>query len=319
MSGRFTPLALVRWLYWYPVRHVVMRLPAGVVYALGRQAGRALAATAAGRRRRYAGVLPLVSRSDDPGRAEEIVRGAFVLLCQSELEMLRYPVLNPALTAAAVACRGLEHLDASLAAGKGAMLMFAHFGANQMIMPAIGYRGYTMSQMSAPPAKWLELLPERKFSAIERKGFEIRWRHEQSLPVRHINVFGSLKAAFSCLRRNEILGVAVDGGGGKTRVEVPFLGRRALFSTGAVEIALRTGCPVHPTFMVRGPSGRQTLIVEKAIALGNRGDADAVRGALALFVERLEEYVYTYPDHYVTFLALREYMAAQGDTPLFVS
>lgn len=319
MSGRFTPLDLARWLYWHPLRRFVMRLPAGAVYALGRLAGSALAAAAAGRRRRYAEVLPLVLRGGDPGRGKRIVRGAFVMLCQSELEMLRYPVLNPAVIEATVACRGLEHLDASLAGGKGAMLVFAHFGANQMIMPAIGYRGYTMCQMSAPPAAWLEVLPEREFSAIEREGFEIRWRHEQSLPVRHINVFGSLKEAFSCLKRNEILGVAVDGGGGKARVEVPFLGRRALFSTGAMEIALRTGCPVHPTFMVRGPSGRQTLVVEQALAMGDRTDPDAVRRALALFVERLEEYVYTYPDHYVTFLALRGYMAAQGDTPLFVS
>jgi len=319
MSGRFSPVALGRWLYWYPLRHLVMRLPSGAVRALGGLAGRLLAAFAPGRRRRYAEVAALVSRTDDSQRREEIVRGAFALLCQSELEMLRYPVLNPAVMAATVVCRGLEHLDASLAGGKGAMLMFAHFGANQMIMPAIGYRGYTMCQLSAPPATWLKVLPDRKFSAIERKGFEIRWRHEQSLPVRHINVFGSLKEAFSCIRRNEILGVAVDGGGGKTRVEVPFLGRRALFSTGALEIALRTGCPVHPTFIVRGPTGRHTLIVEQTLAIENRADTDAVRRTMALFVERLEEYVYTYPDHYVTFLALREYMAAQGDSPLFVS
>jgi len=142
--------------------------------------------------------------------------------------------------------------------------------------------------------------------------------NEKSLPVKHINVFGSLKEAFACLKRNEILGVAIDGGGGKTRVALPFLGRKALFSTGAMEIALRTGCPVHPTFIVRSRAGPQTLIIEPAFDCGRPGAPDSVRRAMSVFIERLEEYVYNHPDHYVNFLALRHYMALHGDTPFFV-
>lgn len=304
-----------KWLYWYPVRHVVMRLPPGAVFRLGRLAGSVLCAIASGRRRHFQEVLPLVCGTADRKRQGEIIREAFVMLCQSEFEMLRYPVLNPAVIEATVACKGLEHLDASLAGGKGAMLMFAHFGSNQMIMPALGYRRYAMSQLSAPSSKWLEVVPDRKYSAIEKKGFEIREANEKSLPVKHINVFGSLKEAFASIKRNEILGVAIDGGGGKTRVTIPFLGKKALFSTGAMEIALRTGCPVHPTFIIRSRQGPQTLIVEPALDTGTPGDPDATRRAMTLFVERLERYVYTYPEHYVNYLALRHYMAAQGDTP----
>jgi KDO2-lipid IV(A) lauroyltransferase len=296
-----------------------MRLPPGAVFALGRLAGSVLCTVARGRRRHYEEVLPYVCKTVDRERQREIIREAFIQLCQSEFEMLRYPVLNPGLIEATVACKGLEHLDASLAGGNGAMLMFAHFGSNQMIMPALGYRGYVMSQLSAPSSKWLEVVPGRKYSSIEKKGFEIREFNEKSLPVKHINVFGSLKEAFACIKRNEILGVAIDGGGGKTRVEIPFLGKKALFSTGAMEIGLRTGCPVHPTFIIRSRRGPQTLIIEPPLVTGTPGDPDAVRRAMTLFVERLESYVYSHPEHYVNFLALRHYMASQGDTPFLTS
>ena len=319
MSRALKPKDIGLWLYWYPFRHLIMRLPPGAAYPLGRLAGRLLYALAGGRRRRLEEALPLVSATDDPRRRREIVRSAFILLCQTELEVLRYPRLNPATMATLVACRGLDLLDAALAGGKGVLLMFAHFGANQMIMPALGHRGYRMCQLSAPPTVWANLLPGKQFSALGKKALEIRWRHEQSLPVKHINVFGSLKEAFRCLERNEILGVAVDGGGGKTRVAVDFLGRTALLSTGAMEIAQRVGCPVLPAFMIRDSRGRQTLIVEPPLALDAGGGQEAARRNLARFMERFEPYVVQYPEHYLNFVGLRQFMAERGDTPLFLS
>ena len=313
------PKDLGLWLYWHPFRHLIMRLPPRAVYPLGRLAGKVLYALAGGRRRRLEQALPLVSATDDPRRRRQIVRSAFILLCQSELEVLLYPRLNPAAMETLVACRGLDRLDEALAGGKGALLLFAHFGANQMIMPALGHRGYRMCQLSAPPTVWAQILPGKRFSALGKKALEIRWRHEQSLPVKHINVFGSLKEAFRCLERNEILGVAVDGGGGKTRAAADFLGRKALFSTGALEIAQRVGCPVLPAFMVRDSRGLQTLTIEPPLAVDAGGGQDAVRRSLARFTERFEPYVVQYPEHYLNFVGLRQFMAERGDTPLFLS
>jgi phosphatidylinositol dimannoside acyltransferase len=309
---------LGRWVYWHPFRRLVMITPPGLVYPFGRLGAGLLGSLARGRRRSLEEVLPLVCAGGDRRRREQIVRAAFVMLCQTELEVLLYPALNPARIAGLVACQGLEILDEALGRGRGAMLMFAHFGANQMIMPALGYRGYTMCQLSAPPTVWAELLPGKKFSALGKEALEIRWRHEQSLPVRHINVFGSLKEAFRCLGRNEILGVAVDGGGGKTRVAVDFLGRQALFSTGAMELAQRTQCAVLPAFILRARTGRHTLVIEPPLAIDRPADPDAVRRHLARFVQRLEHYVLRYPDHYLSFLALRNEMAKRGDTPFFL-
>lgn len=305
------------WVYWHPFRLFVREMPARYVYLLAGLLGSALCLMARGRRR---ALEEEYSRFMDCGTAGEktrkAVRDAFTVNAVRDIEVLTYPALNKGNIADFVECEGLENLDAALGRGKGAMLVFAHFGSNQMIMPAIGYRGFKMSQVSAPPTVWEEKFPGKK-GAMWKRGLEIRWRHEQSLPVTHINVFGGMKEVFLCLKRNEVLGIAMDGGGGKKKVEADFLGGRAFFSTGAMEIAERTRCAVLPAFIVREGGGGHMLIIEPPMAMET--EEGFVERMTAAFVKRLEEYVRRYPGHYLGFLAFRRFMEAHGDAPFFKS
>lgn len=311
---------IVRWFYWYPFRYIIQLLPLRAVYVIGKYGGIILSALHGKRLKLLKGVLPVVINENIRiPKQKEIIRRALILFCQNELEVLLYPKMTSSIIQSTVECKGLDYLDEALKKGKGAMLLFAHFGANQMIMPAIGYRGYKMCQLSASPLVWTEKLPNKKFSVIGKKALEIRWEHELSLPVKHINIFGSLKEAFLCLKRNEILGVAVDGGGGKNRVAVNFLGKKALFSTGAMEIAARVGCSVLATFMIRDKDGHYTLIIEPPLRLVHGDGASAIQRNIALFVERLEYYVLKCPCHYLNFLALRSFMTEQGYAPFFIT
>ena len=311
---------LLLWIYWNPFRLFVQKRDASCVYRLARILGDLLYHLSRDRRKRLEHGLEIVSgRSDSARDTKKTVRNAFKIHMCNELEVLLFPVLNELNISSFVAFSGLENLDGALSRGKGVMLLFAHFGANQMIMPAIGYRGYKMSQMSAPPTVWTEKLPNRKFTLMSKKALETRLKHELALPVTHINIFGSLKKAFLCLKRNEILGVAMDGGGGKSRVGVDFLGKMAMFSTGPMEIAVRTGCAVLPTFMVRDRNGRNTMTVEPPLELVQTpGVQEAAKENIRGFAERLEKFVTRYPCHYLNFLALREFMREQGDDPFLV-
>ena len=189
-----------------------------------------------------------------------------------------------------------------------------------MVMPALGYSGYAMCQMSASPLVWKDHITHKCLSRMEEKTLELRWNHELSLPVKHIDVFGSLKGAFSCLARNEVLGVAMDGAGGKDWVEVDFLGSRALFSTGAMRIAARTGCVVLPTFLVRGDKGVNDMIIAPPLHdLAGRDDREGVKRAVQEVARLLERYVVAHPCHYVHFLALRQMTAEkEGEPPLLL-
>lgn len=308
------------WFYWYPFRLFVQKIPPRYAYKLARISGLILYYMSSQRRdalrKEFYNVF-----SELPGdnETENIIQESFVVLCQNEIEVMLFTEIRRDNIKNFVEYSGLHNLDKALLAGKGAMLMFAHFGANQMIMPAIGYRGYKMSQISASATVWIEKLPGKKFSAMGKLALELRWEQELSLPVTHINIFSSIKGAFSCLKRNEILGIAIDGGGGKDRITVDFFGGKVLLSTGAVEIAMRTGCAVLPTFMIRGRDGRSKMIIEPPLEIqGSVHRIDAIRENMIAFVKTLEKYVMRHPSHYLNFLVLRRFMATQGDAPFFV-
>ena len=310
------------WVYWHPFKRVVQALPPAAGRALARGLGHVLGRVRNARRDGMAAAACVVPGvPDDPATRLALARQALVEFCQNDLEVLLFPTLTPARTAAMVALSGQEHLDAALAAGRGAMLVFGHYGANQMIMAAIGHAGYTMCQLSAPATVLNEKLPEARSAAVRRTR-ELRWAHEQTLPVKHVDVFGSLKGAFACLRSGHVLGVALDGGGGEKRALVPFLGRYAYFSLGPMLLAGKTGCAVVPCFMERAPNGRLTLRLEPALPLVRPGEDglsadDAARRNTAAAAARLSAAIIANPSPYLYFLAFRLHMAAAGHDAFF--
>lgn len=306
------------WCYWHPFKRLVWALPDGTAHALARGLGVAFGRVPNARLRGMAEAARHVPGvPDDPAVRMALARKALVEFCQTDLEVLLFPRLTPERTAAMVAIEGRHRLDTALAAGHGAMLAFGHFGANQMVMPAIGHAGYRMWQLSAPATVLNEKLPEARGRLVQRTR-EMRWAHELSLPVTHVNVFGSLKEAFSCLRGGHVLGVAVDGGGGEKRVAVPFLGREAFFSLGPMLLAGRTGCAVLPCFMERARDGRLTLRIEEPLPAVGPEPADAA-AATAFLADRLSRAVVANPSHYLYFLAFRLHMAAGGHESFFVT
>jgi KDO2-lipid IV(A) lauroyltransferase len=310
---------MLLWAYWYPFRRLIQCLAAPQAYFIAEIMGNLLYCIATDKRRAFeAEAYRILGEELESSRAAMIVRRAFVHWCRSEAEMFLYPKMNEQNIRTFVAISGLAHLERALSAGKGVMLLFSHFGANQMIMPAMGYHGYTMSQLSAPATVWMEKLSGRKFSRMEQKTLQMRWRQESFLPVTHINIFGSLKGAFTCLKKNEILGIAIDGGGGQKRVMVDFLGKHALFSTGAMEIVARTNCMVLPTFMVRSVQGKSRMIIEEPMEIRNMDRDDFVAVHTQTFATRLEFYVRAYPCHYLQFLALRTFMESVDGIPFLM-
>jgi phosphatidylinositol dimannoside acyltransferase len=317
--GRAKDMAL--WGYWFPFRCMIQHLPAGAVRALAGMATPLVMKGGKGRELRYWMERAIARQHISPfsdGDKEAMIRRALRNYLLTDFETLVYPRLSRENIGDWVVCDDYSNLDAALGKGRGALLLFAHFGANQMIMPAIGYKGYKMSQLSASATAWKELQVARTFSRMEERAMELREAHERSLPVKHVDVFGSMKEAFLCLKRNEILGAAVDGGGGKDRMDVEFLGKRAFISPGMFKIAARTGCAVLPTFMVRDNKGLSCLIIEPAMNLVE-GDGDAaLKLNLQNFIRRLEYYVVRHPCHYLNFMGLRVMMAERhGDMPLF--
>lgn len=248
-----------------------------------------------------------------PRPEAEILRDTFQLTMFNELEVLRYHALNPQTIGDVCEVVGKEHLDAALKKGKGAIVLIGHFGANQMIMPALGHTGYTMSQLSAPPPVWAEILRETRTTPLWEKMLERRWELEKKLPVQHINVFRFLRPAFDCLHRNEVLGLAFDGGGGKKWVTVDFLDRRANFSIQPAQIWKKTGAALLPTYVLRMPGeARHKVVITEELPWAGSNEA-----SMQAVARRFEEWVWRWPEHYLHFLQMRRRVRGTDVFPLF--
>jgi KDO2-lipid IV(A) lauroyltransferase len=311
---------LLFWLLWGPVRWTLLRLPLPVALAAGRMLGGVQALVPTGARAAMERAARIVLGPDAPRVAIRAAarRGIFNLV-MNETEAMLFPRMSPQNLAHCIASEGFDRLDAALAQGRGALLLVAHFGANQMVMAAIGHSGRNISQISAPAMALDEKMPGKR-SALFRAALRTRWKHEQSLPVTHINVFGPLTGALDCLRKGGLLAVAVDGGHGATLTPTPFLGRIAHFNIGALELAAHTRCPVLPVFVIRGRDGRNRLVVEPPLPWDPDSDLPrktVAEAALRAYVPILEQRVRRRPCHYLRFLAFRELMAATGEEPFF--
>jgi KDO2-lipid IV(A) lauroyltransferase len=254
-----------------------------------------------------------------PRSAEDIIRDAYRAAMFNELEVLRYDTLSSETIDEVCTVEGREHLDEALSAGRGAIILIAHFGANQMIMPALGHHGYAMNQLSAPPPVWAEILRDTRTNGVWEKTLQRRWEMEKRLPVRHINVFRFLRPAFDCLARNEVLGLAFDGGGGRGWTEVPILGRMANLSTQPIQLWRKSGAAVLPTFVVREPGeAKHRIVIEAPLdwyKADNRSEEDAIN--MASFVSRFEPWLQAHPDHYLQYMLMRRRVRGTDVRPLF--
>ncbi len=307
------------WMVYHPGAALVSATPRGwwrSVAAMGGDAARLMAGGGAEMREELGNLFDADAL---PRPVDAIVRDAYRAAMFNELEVLRYDALSPETIDQVCTVEGREHLDQALTAGRGAIILIAHFGANQMIMPALGHHGYAMNQLSAPPPVWAEILRDTRTNGVWEKTLQRRWEMEKRLPVRHINVFRFLRPAFECLARNEVLGLAFDGGGGRGWTEVPILGRMANLSTQPIQLWRKSGAAVLPTFVVREPGeAKHRIVIEAPLdwqAAEDRSEEDARN--MAAFVSRFEPWLQAHPDHYLQYMLMRRRVRGTDVRPLF--
>jgi lauroyl/myristoyl acyltransferase len=304
---------------YYPGQALLSRLPRPLLRQAARLGGDVVRALSADMDEALAELESLFGDRPLPQPAREIVRDAWRINMFNELEVLRYPHYAPKDMDAVCEVVGLEHLDAALERGKGALILIGHLGANQMIMPALGHKGYAMNQLSAPPPVWAEILIETRTTPLWRKVLARRWELEQRLPVQHINVFKFLRPAYDCLFRNEVLGLAFDGGGGRRWTQVDFMARRANLSTQPLQLAAKTGAAILPTRVCRqAGTHRHQVVIHPPLQLESHPDrAVGFQINMQTFTDIFAEWVEENPAEYLYFLLLRRRVRGSDVRPFF--
>jgi KDO2-lipid IV(A) lauroyltransferase len=137
--------------------------------------------------------------------------------------------------------------------------------------------------------KILSLTETLKPPAMAALVHRLRSSHGQEY---HPVGFSGIKQAIRRLRQGGVVAILFDRDIQGTGRLLPFFGRDARFPVGAVDLALRTGAPIIPSFTARKGAHHFRGWIEPAIPLSVTGDEDRdVRENTIRLLARLEEYL----------------------------
>jgi len=190
-----------------------------------------------------------------------------------------------------VTIHGWENLHRAQAAARGLILTTAHFGNFNLAGQIASYYRVPVTVVAE------DLEPPRFYEYVT----SLRAIHG----LKFVPVGQSLRPIVRALRANEAVGLAADrdaSGGGEW---LPFFGRLARIPVGPVKLALRTGAPILPCFVVREANNHCQGYIEEPLFLTPSGDFQRdVREGTQRILALLERYIRAYPDQWLAFQAI---------------
>lgn len=305
------------WIYWYPFRLFIQGIPLRVAYMLADLIVPVQYRILGGKRRAIERGLTYMYNdkfTGDKKVAKNIVKDTLRNALYSTIEVLYYPKLSKKLCDTLIQIRGLENLDNALKKNRGVVLLHGHFGNAHMIMPAIGFRGYKLSQLgSRNPPQAIEGAFGSIFNSLRYKIYESKLRYKENLPVDFIYSDLSMREGFRRFSSNEVVSIGIDGREGSKSIEVDFLGRKALFFTGTMRLIMKAGPVVLPTFHLRNPDRSHTVVIDEPMEIVKTGSEYAdIQVNIRNYIVILERYIYSHPELYARVFWIENMMFLPG-------
>jgi lauroyl/myristoyl acyltransferase len=221
-----------------------------------------------------------------PAERKTLALGVLINFSRFFVELLSAPLTYPDPDAFFSRERGKEHGLAAHAQGKGVIGITLHMGNFELGSMMLAGRFDPVAVVyHRDPYGALETLRSRKRSDHKVEEIATDASRFFTVPVRNV------------LRRGGFALVAGDVGFAHQKGEVyPFLGGHARFLTWPARMALSTGAPILPCFVVRGEDGNYAPIMEPAIDPAEAGDVDTLMKRL---IAVYEVYVRRYPDQWL--------------------
>ncbi len=212
-------------------------------------------------RRRALSNLALAFPQMPEAERHELARKVFVHFGQVMADFLTAPGRGVEKILATTEIVGLEHLDAALAAGKGALLTTGHLGNWERLRLLVSVKGYPLSVV-------VRDADDPGINSVMR---DVRGEAGTGVIPRG----NAARKVLECLRRNEIVAILTDQNASDHFVE--FFGKPTgtVLSLGVFH--QRTGAALIPGYCVRTGPARYKLVFEPPLEvpqpIGPRGEA----------------------------------------------
>ncbi len=207
-------------------------------------------------------------------------------LARNVVEFIRFPLMSKERLLSTVTIEGRETVERLARQGRGAIAISAHLGNWELFPAAIAAMGYGIT-------------------VVARRIYYDRFERLLQATRRHAGVSAVYRdeprEMLRALRAGHFLGVLPDMDIEKLdSVYVEFFGRLALTPVGPIALALRTGVPVIPSFIVRNKDGGHTMIIEPPMRLVRTGDMqkDLLVNTMRA-TKAIERIIRRYPDQWM--------------------
>lgn len=181
-----------------------------------------------------------------------LARENFLNFAKYVVDFFHFLRLSPERAARLLDCRPLAAvLDELLGHGKGVIVLSAHLGNWELGAGAVAQCGYRFNAV----ALWQ---PDARVNALYQS-------YRQARHIRPIPFGRAARGCLEALRRNELIALVGDRDYSGSRETTPFFGQPARLPQGPAKLALATGAPILPVFLVRRPDDTFAYIVEPAI------------------------------------------------------
>ena len=263
-------------------------LPEGFALWLGRQLGRMVFHLDRGHRKVALENLHTAFGQEKPERELlAISRRTFQNLGMMAIEFFRIPKMDVETFKKRVKIEGLEEALRLLGKGRGVLLLLSHFGNWELM----GIMSKLIGDSIMVIAK-----PMKKNKRVDQFITKIR-------SAAGLEVVSSIKASrtvIKALSQNRVVGILIDQRAKRSEgIWADFFGKKAPTTPGLAVLAMKTGAPVVPVFMVRNGFEKHRLIIQEPLELVHTGDIKKdVEANTQLFNHTLESMIRQYPDQW---------------------
>jgi KDO2-lipid IV(A) lauroyltransferase len=300
---------LLRLLVWYPLRWLLLLLPAKLGIAVLRSMGDLHYAAAGGKRRLL--TKNLVLMGIPASQHQEIIRAYLRNHYVDQLFPIIFPKFHAGNIGKYLRVSGIEHLDAALQRGKGVVLVHGHFGPAHLPLTGLALMGYPLKQVGNPSDKGLSWIGRHV-------AFRLRMGYEKKMPAEIIKADTFLRPVFTALRQNQVIMITGDGSGtaeqfGKQH-RFTFLGQQVLLPLGPAILARKTGAALLPLFILPGTEPPFTAIIGQEIT-SPLPDMAGVLECTNHFAALLEEHVRQQPGwmHFLDRFCPGQFLLAEAE------
>jgi KDO2-lipid IV(A) lauroyltransferase len=191
---------------------------------------------------------------------------------------------------------GAGYMVEALQAGKGAICITPHLGNWEIGGLLFSFRGGSLNVLT---------LDERD---LDTRSFREEMRKRRGIKILYINPKDespmAILDAVKALRRNEIVAMLGDRIESQKTMVFDFFGRKTAFPIGVAILAMATGAPVLPVFVVMGRNRKYRGIIEPPVYFNpsSREDREMViQEGMKKLIKKFEEYIEKYPDQWYNF------------------